>query len=155
MPCRWPTSGEAAGRAGADSFGRPPAGFWEKLLGELWRELKSLVRIERHRPARSGAALAQPAFFLRENLKLRLVNARLALLQRDGKSSAGHSPGAEWLERYFDPRQAGAGGAGDAEASWPPTDVGASILPGLAGSLTTLRNLKIAREGARRQARDR
>jgi uroporphyrin-3 C-methyltransferase len=45
----------------------------------------------RHRIQRSGvqdAALLAPeqAFFLRENLKLRLVGARLALLSRDTKS---------------------------------------------------------------------
>src|SRR5258708_14805405 len=52
------------------------------------------------------ALLSPPqAFFLRENLKLRLLNARLALLARD--EAAYRSDGgvaASWLERYFDTR---------------------------------------------------
>ena len=59
---------------------------WERVLGEMWRELRQLVRIQR--TGVQDAALLAPdqAFFVRENLKLRLVGARVALLSRDTKS---------------------------------------------------------------------
>ncbi|MBZ0145030.1 MAG: uroporphyrinogen-III C-methyltransferase, partial [Rhodocyclaceae bacterium] len=131
------------------------AGTWEKLLGELWRELKSLIRIERL--DRPDPALLSPshAFFLRENLKLRLVNARLSLLQRDGKSFRQDIRQAqEWIERYFDTRARPVQAALATLKQLAAADVGA-VLPSLQESLTTLRNFKIAREGAAAQARDR
>lgn len=59
---------------------------WERVLGEMWQELRQLVRIQR--TGVQDAALLAPdqAFFVRENLKLRLVGARVALLSRDTKS---------------------------------------------------------------------
>ncbi|CAG0945799.1 MAG: hypothetical protein EFKGCFLK_02415 [Rhodocyclaceae bacterium] len=130
-------------------------GYWEKLLGELWRELKGLIRIERL--DRPDPALLSPshAFFLRENLKLRLVNARLSLLQRDGKSFRQDIRLAQaWIERYFDTRARPVQAALATLRQLAAADVGA-VLPSLQESLTTLRNFKIAREGAAAQARDR
>lgn len=59
---------------------------WERVIREVWQELRQLVRIQR--TGVQDAALLAPdqAFFLRENLKLRLVGARVALLSRDTKS---------------------------------------------------------------------
>jgi uncharacterized protein HemX len=52
------------------------------------------------------ALLSPPqAFFLRENLKLRLLGARLALLARDETAYRSDvKVAASWLERYFDTR---------------------------------------------------
>jgi uroporphyrin-3 C-methyltransferase len=124
------------------------AGYWETLLGELWRELKSLIRVERL--DRPNPALLSPthAFFLRENLKLRLVNARLALLQRDGKSFRQDVQQAQaWVEQYFDTRAKPVQAALATLKQLAAADVSVA-LPSLQESLTTLRNFKIAREGA-------
>ncbi|MBK7662037.1 MAG: uroporphyrinogen-III C-methyltransferase [Sterolibacteriaceae bacterium] len=75
------------------------------LAGDVWRELKGLVRVARL--DRPDPALLAPenAFFLRENLKLRLLNARLALLQRDALTFADDVQQAHgWIERHFDQR---------------------------------------------------
>ncbi len=122
------------------------SGYWEALLGELWRELKSLIRVERL--DRPNPALLSPshAFFLRENLKLRLVNARLALLQRDGKSFRQDIQQAQaWIEQYFDTRARPAQAALATLRQLAAADVGLT-LPNLSESLTTLRNFKVARE---------
>ena len=57
--------------------------FWRQLAAELWGEFRGLVRIQRF--DRDEPALLAPGqnFFLRENLKLRLLNARLALLAHE------------------------------------------------------------------------
>lgn len=122
------------------------SGYWETLLGELWRELKSLIRVERL--DRPNPALLSPthAFFLRENLKLRLVNARLALLQRDGKSFRQEIQQARaWVEEYFDTRARPVQTALETLHQLAAADAGRE-LPTLRESLTTLRNFKVARE---------
>lgn len=122
------------------------SGYWETLLGELWRELKSLIRVERL--DRPNPALLSPthAFFLRENLKLRLVNARLALLQRDGKSFRQDIQQAQaWIEQYYDTRAKPVQAALATLRQLAAADVGLT-LPNLSESLTTLRNFKVARE---------
>lgn len=121
-------------------------GYWEKLLGELWQELKSLIRVERL--DRPNPALLSPthAFFLRENLKLRLVNARLALLQRDGKSFQQDIKQAQaWIEQYYDTRARPVQAALATLRQLAAADVGLAM-PNLSESLTTLRNLKVARD---------
>src|SRR5258706_2763357 len=60
-----------------------PEGMWERLLAELRDELRQLVRIQSVDGSDSALISPSQAFFLRENLKLRLLNARLALLARD------------------------------------------------------------------------
>lgn len=56
--------------------------WWEQVLADVWDDARSLVRVSRiDRPEASLLAPDQ-SFFVRENLKLRLLNARLALLAR-------------------------------------------------------------------------
>jgi uroporphyrin-3 C-methyltransferase len=78
---------------------------WLRLAREAWTELKQLVRIQ-HMDKPDVPLLAPPqSFFLRENLKLRLIGARLALLSRDEESyKADLKAAREWLERYYDTR---------------------------------------------------
>jgi len=81
-------------------------GYWQLLAADFWKEVRSLVRIQRF--DRDEPALLAPGqgFFLRENLKLRLLNARLALLSRDQWTFRNELRQAhEWIERYFDGRE--------------------------------------------------
>lgn len=79
--------------------------LWKRLLRETWEELKQLVRIQRmDRPEVPLLAPSQ-AFFLRENLKLRLLGARIALLARDTRTYKTDLDAAQdWLRRYFNTR---------------------------------------------------
>ncbi|PKO38654.1 MAG: hypothetical protein CVU31_18600 [Betaproteobacteria bacterium HGW-Betaproteobacteria-4] len=76
------------------SYGRPektaenemPAAdqaWWQSTGRAIWQEVKGLIRIQRF--DHDEAALLAPgqSYLLRENLKLRLLNARLALFARD------------------------------------------------------------------------
>jgi uroporphyrin-3 C-methyltransferase len=80
------------------------AAWWERILLSARNELRSLVRVSRI--DRPEAVLLSPdqTFFLRENLKLKLLNARLALLSRqvDDARTELASVSAS-LNRYFDP----------------------------------------------------
>lgn len=57
--------------------------FWKQQVFAAWSELKSLVRIQRVDVDQPILLAPEQAYFLRENIKLRLLNARLALLSRD------------------------------------------------------------------------
>lgn len=76
---------------------------WERILREAWQELRQLVRVQStdHRDATLLAP--EQAFFLRENLKLRLLGAGIALQSRDTKSYESNLRAAlTALPRYFD-----------------------------------------------------
>lgn len=84
-----------------------PSFDWQVLvrdwLGDLWQELRQLVRIERIDRPDPGLLSPRETFFLRENLRLRLLSARLALLARDGRSFQSDLRQADaWLGQYFD-----------------------------------------------------
>ena len=77
--------------------------MWQRLLREIWEEAKSLVRIENMHQNELPLLAPTQVYFLRENLKLRLISARLALLSHDEASFANDLQLAqEWLTRYFD-----------------------------------------------------
>jgi uroporphyrin-III C-methyltransferase len=73
------------------------------LVSDFMNGFRELVRIERlDRPDPVLLAPTQ-VNYLRENIRLRLLSARLALLQRDGRVFAEDTQQArQWLERYFD-----------------------------------------------------
>lgn len=79
--------------------------FITGVARDIWREMLTLVRIERL--DQSEPVLLAPAqtTYLRENLKIRLLTARLALLARDGRTFAADLAQARgWVERFFDQR---------------------------------------------------
>lgn len=96
----------AAPVAGATAWQRLQA-WWFDWSGRAWANLSArgseLVRV--HRVDRPEAMLLAPdqEFFLRENTKLKLLNARLALLARQlGTASADLRAVEATLQRYFD-----------------------------------------------------
>ena len=78
-------------------------GFWSRLGSGMWGELKQLVRIRNiDRPDPLMLAPTQE-YFLRENLRLRLLNARLALLERNERVfRTDVQSAAAWIGRHFD-----------------------------------------------------
>ena len=70
---------------------------------QVWGEVKSLVRVSRIDNPEAVLVAPEQAWFLRENLKLRLLNARLALLSRQFDTAQSDLRDAHsTLDRYFD-----------------------------------------------------
>jgi len=108
----------AAAAAQARSASRPASaaptagsGLWWQVVegamlgfGErLWSEVRSLVRVTRIEHPEAMLVAPEQAWFLRENLKLRLLNARLGLLSRQYDTVQSDLRDAQsTLERYFD-----------------------------------------------------
>jgi uroporphyrin-3 C-methyltransferase len=97
----------AAGAAAARKAAAPPAlQWWEKILVDVRDEARSLVRVSRIDQPEAVLLAPEQAFFLRENLKLKLLNARLALLARQTESARSDMNAATLaLHKYFDPSQ--------------------------------------------------
>ena len=88
-------------------------------------------------------------YFLRENLKLRLLGARLALLAHDEKSFKTDLKAArEWLVRYYDQRDKGVVSALAAVRQLNESQISIE-LPDLSASLDAVRNYRLVRERAR------
>jgi uroporphyrin-3 C-methyltransferase len=78
---------------------------WDEVVLAVWGETRDLVRVTRIDHPEAALITPEQGFFLRENLKLRLLNARLALLSRQfDTAQADLREGREMLARYFDMR---------------------------------------------------
>jgi uroporphyrin-3 C-methyltransferase len=143
---------ERAGKAEerAHRKGASPDGFLERLGADLWKELKSLVVVRRIEAPEPPLVPPPQAYFLRENLKLRLLSARVALLSRE---EAGYREDLRvaqaWIRRYFDARARTTQAAlaalrqlSSATISFEP--------PTIADSLEAARAFKSRRDGERK-----
>ncbi len=136
---------EASAEAAAAAEDR---GFWSRLSDEVWRELRQLVVVRQLDKPEPPLLPPSQAYFVRENLRLRLLNARLSLLARD---EAGYrqdiGTAQRWIERYFDPRS-----KHTAEALQQLKQLSAASLsfqvPSISESLEAVRGYKARRERA-------
>lgn len=80
-----------------------PQNALQRFAVAVWRDIKNLVTIERIDKPEPPLLSADHAFYLRENLKLRLLTARVALLQHDETTFTHDLKTVEaWLNQYFD-----------------------------------------------------
>ncbi len=143
----------AAAQASAPAAPAADETAWQKLLREIWQDAKQLVRIENTGKAEIPLLPPEQEFFLRENLKLRLLSARLALLTRDEESFRHELKTAQaWTARYFDTLDSeGAkmlGGLRKVAAASIAIE-----LPDISPSLQAVRNYRLTREGATKAPR--
>jgi len=123
---------------------------WRRLLTSAWQQMRQLVRIENIDRPEVPLLLPQEQFFLRENLKLRLLSARFALLFHDQASFRADLTAADtWLTKYFDTRSRPVQSLQTLFKQLKATDMAAE-LPGLAASLDAVRVLQIARDKPQR-----
>ena len=119
---------------------------WKRFWRELWQEAKQLVRIENTEKHELPLLSPTQTFFLRENLKIRLLSARLALLSHDETSFKRDMKVAqEWDALYFDTRSK-AGGLAQAALQKLATSNVSIDLPDISGSLEAVRNYRISHE---------
>lgn len=103
---RSPRPAEERGVADKDAKPAPAEeGFLVRFGTEVWKELRQLVVVRKLEAPEPPLLPPTQAYFVRENLKLRLLNARLASLTRD---EAGYREDLRvsqaWIRRYFDAR---------------------------------------------------
>lgn len=141
-----PVGAAQSGAATAASANFLAPDYWRGLAGALWSELRGLVRIQRF--DREEPALLAPGqgFFLRENLKLRLLNARLALLSRDRWTYRNELEQARvWIGRYFDGRAPAVRSSLQNLQQLIDTEINIA-LPSLNESLSAIKSLRAEKE---------
>jgi uroporphyrin-3 C-methyltransferase len=124
--------------------------IWLQFLHEAWEDIKRLVRIQHM--DRPDIALLSPsqAYFLRENLKLRLLSARHALLARDGTSfKADIDASTDWIGRYYDNSSQSVVNMLETLSQLRESEVGIE-LPRISASLDAVRNYRLARDRGNR-----
>ncbi len=122
---------------------------FSRAARDLWDEMKGLVRIrELDSPEPQLLAPAQ-SYFLRENLKLRLLAARVSLLARDEATFREDLRTSQaWITRYFDAksRPASLALASLKQIAEAPVAIAA---PDINASLAAVRTARAAREKGR------
>lgn len=93
-----------AGARGAPAPDAPAATWWQRSLDVVRREAERLLRVSRIEQPEAALLSPEQSFFLRENLKFKLLNARLGMLARQFESSRADLQAASAaLNKYFDP----------------------------------------------------
>ena len=122
----------------AEAEGPETASWWRRALRGLRQELKSLVVISH--ASESAVLLPKEAYFLRQNLRLQLEAARLALLLKDSQQfQASLRACRDWLSKHFDL------GDPDARAALALLEAAAAtdlerVVPSVSRSLQALEN---------------
>ena len=115
---------------------------WNTWIGDMWADVRQLIRIRRVDTPEALMLSPTQSYFLRENVKLRLLNARMALLSRNETAFRNDLIAAQdALAKYFDTR---AKSTQTAQALLRQVQ-GSNLaieMPTLSDSLTAVRNYK-------------
>ena len=124
--------------------GEPATDDEQGFLREVWKDLRNLVSIRTTTDVRRPLLLAEQKYFLRENLRLMLYGAQVALLHGDFTTVESNTKTArQWLGDYFDtgsPTVQGAANELDAVLKARSVD-----LPDVSSSLKALREITARR----------
>lgn len=130
---------------------KPESGSaWKDFWHEMWQELRYLVRIENTQQEEMPLLSPAQTFFLRENLKLRLLSVRMALLSRDEVSFHRELKTAQaWVKLYFDARSNETIQTMSALQKLVESNITIEV-PDISSSLEAVRNYRASRERSAR-----
>jgi uroporphyrin-3 C-methyltransferase len=95
---------ETARKTAPPASASAAAAWWQKARDSVLEEARGLVRVSRIDQPEAALLAPEQSFFLRENLKLKLLNARLSLLARQNEAARADIAAAiAALQKYFDP----------------------------------------------------
>jgi len=115
------------------------------LAREIWQDMKQVVRIQSLDKPEIPLLSPEQVFFLRENVRLRLLSARLAFFAHDELSfKADLGAVQDWLQRYFDISNPSALHALTVIRELGESDIDIEI-PGISDSLKAAKNYRLSR----------
>jgi uroporphyrin-3 C-methyltransferase/uroporphyrinogen III methyltransferase/synthase len=124
------------------TLGERVTSTWRNWSHEMWDDIRQLIRVRSVDTPEALMLSPNQAWFLRENLKLRLLNARLALLSRNEATFRDDlNTAQDMLLKYFDTRARGTQTVQAALRQVQANNV-AIDMPDLADSLNAVRNYK-------------
>lgn len=123
---------------------------WGKFWRELWLEAKQLIRIENTQKREMPLLSPTQTFFLKENLKIRLLSARLALLSHEEVGYKRDLKTAEdWVKQYFDTQSKDGAQVLSTLQKLSSSNINIEM-PDISGSLEAVRSYRMSHEkGAR------
>ena len=142
----FPLAMEMRPQADAEATAAADGNAWTRFWREAWSDMKQLVRVQQMDKPEMPLLTPSQSFFLRENLKLRLIGARLSLLARDAPSyKADLKAARDWLNRYYDTRNNNVAHAAAVLRNLHEAEVSIEA-PDISGTLEAARGLRLARE---------
>lgn len=131
---------EPATAGGKDQPETPTtAGSIDELGQVVWGSLSGLFRLREHDKPVGPMLAPEREYFLRENLRLQLATARMALLRSDqAQYREALQTAGQWLRQYFDMSDKGVAQLETRLESIAATDI-RPALPDISGSLRLLR----------------
>ncbi len=128
----------------------PETNWWQRFAREAWEDFTHLVNVQNMDKAQIPLLAPEQAYFARENVKLRLLSARLSLLARDEKSYKADLKAAQnWIRQYYDDKdkavKATLATLQQLSASQLRVDI-----PDISASLNAVRNVKLVTERGNR-----
>lgn len=116
-----------------------------RSLSSFRQELQSLVRVNRVDTPEALLLAPEQSYFVRENFRLQLLNARAALLARqDSVFRSDVDRASRWLTSYFDTKQPAVGNAITQLKQLQATRISVDM-PSLAETLSAIRGLRAGR----------
>jgi uroporphyrin-3 C-methyltransferase len=95
--------GKPGEKQAAEKQALEQSSWWRRFANEVWADFMTLLRIQNMEKAELPLLPPEQAYYARENLKLRLLTARMALLAHDEANYRRDLKAAQaWLKRYFD-----------------------------------------------------
>jgi uroporphyrin-3 C-methyltransferase len=127
----------------------PQEGPLARFGREAWSELKQLVQVRKVESPDAALLTPSQTYFLRENLKLRLLAARLALLQHDEATYRADIKAAQgWVRQYFNSQDRATRGVLTTLHQLSQSAVSIQM-PDITASLAAVRDYRGKREGGR------
>jgi uncharacterized protein HemX len=122
------------------------SGAVQRAARDFWEEMKSLVRIRDLEGQDAPLLAPQQSYFLRENLKLRLLSARVALVARDEAGFRDDLKASQaWIAKYYDMKAKPTAATLATLKQIAETPVAITV-PDINSSLAAVRTARTARE---------
>jgi uroporphyrin-3 C-methyltransferase/uroporphyrinogen III methyltransferase/synthase len=116
---------------------------WNAWSGEMWSEMRGLIRVRRVDTPEALMLTPGEQYFVRENLKMRLLDARVALMSRnEGVFRSDLLAAQEAIGKYFDTHARTTQSAQTLLRQVQANNL-AIEMPSLADSLNAVRNYKV------------
>ena len=136
------TAAASAAPAAPLGVGERMVQTWRNWTEEMWDDIRQLIRVRSVNTPDALMLSPDQRYFVRENLKLRLLNARMALLSRDeGTFGDDLTAARQTLDKYFDTRARTTQQAQAALRQVQANNLSIEM-PTLADSLNAVRNYK-------------
>lgn len=118
---------------------------WQEIPTVVWNDIKSLVQVRRHQQPTEPLLPPQQAWFLYQNLQLKLEQARLAVLKQNTAVFAQSlEEVSQWLSSYFETKSAAVISMQETVKNLRTIELQPTI-PDVSGSLRELRSAMNAR----------